>query len=432
MGSRNRIPIRRHGEHGATLFIFTMSMFLLIGMGALAIDLASMYVARNESQQAADAAALAGAKYFVESGCVTAGNCATFETTAIARATQVTAASFVEGTPAIMNGTPTFDVTKPQNPQITVKVQSDPANPLHLYFLRALVHMASIVGAGGPLNTSITVGATATAEAWNPSGIVGGPTFCTGCVRPWLIPNCFQILPGTPPSCVGNLLDPSNNYAVLNSSCATSGGIIGEPIQIAIETQPTLYAAVDDGTGNVGYQNSIVACNTDQKTCGATVTTLPGPNVGFTVPSVDNLLHLPGGTTGAPPPAPFVSAGQDTIVTTTCPPQIQAGALNPLVFQGVISPAGSIVATSDSIITAYIYDWTTTTPLIPGVPQAVTIRGFAQIFITQVDTNGDVEGVILGVAGCGSNAGTCGKGAGSGTSINGSTMIPVRLIAPAN
>jgi uncharacterized membrane protein len=40
----------------------------LLGMVALAIDVVTLYVARSEMQRAADAAALAGAKAFVESG----------------------------------------------------------------------------------------------------------------------------------------------------------------------------------------------------------------------------------------------------------------------------------------------------------------------------------------------------------------------------
>ena len=37
-------------------------------MAALAIDVTTLYVARGEMQRAADAAALAGAKAFVDSG----------------------------------------------------------------------------------------------------------------------------------------------------------------------------------------------------------------------------------------------------------------------------------------------------------------------------------------------------------------------------
>jgi hypothetical protein len=404
MGSHERTKIRRYGERGSTLYIVAGSLVILLGMGALAIDLASLYVARNESQRAADSAALAGAKVFVESGCVTSGDCTSQEGTATDRANQVASQILVGGQPVTVQSI-SFNETS-QNPQITVQVQS--AN-LSIYF-------AGVVG----VTTAPTVGASATAEAYNPSGLAGGPTFCTGCVRPWLLINCnpSQPSPPNPPSaqCPGQayLLNPGANYSVANPGCAP-GGIIGQTLQIAIETNPTLYGAVDDGSSFAGYQQSINTCNTGQLSCGISRSTLLGTKIAFTTPGVESLLHTP---------APGLSLGQDWIDTTPCPPQIHAGARNPLVVQGVVGQ-DALVATSDSIVTAYIFDG----PLLtPALPQSLTITGFAQIFVTQVDANGDVWGVILGVAGCGSSGGGCG---GSG-SIKGPTMLPVRLIQGAS
>ncbi len=59
---------RRNKERGATLIYVALSLFVLMGMGALAIDLVTLYAARSEAQRAADAAALAGAKQFIDSG----------------------------------------------------------------------------------------------------------------------------------------------------------------------------------------------------------------------------------------------------------------------------------------------------------------------------------------------------------------------------
>jgi hypothetical protein len=401
MGSRQRTKIRRYGERGSTLYIVAGSLVILLGMGALAIDLASLYVARNESQRAADSAALAGAKVFVESGCVTSGDCTFQEGTATDRANQVASQILVGGQPVTVQSI-SFNETF-QNPQITVQVQS--AN-LSIYF-------AGAIG----VTTAPTVGASATAEAYNPSGTAGGPTFCTGCLRPWLIANCNPTFPG-----IGCLLNSGSNYSVANPGCVTSGGVVGEPIQIGLETNNTQFGAVDDGGGLASYQQSIITCNTGQKTCGTMVTTLPGTKTATTTPSVDTLLHIGPGNVG-------LNQGQDWIDTTVCPPQIHAGAFNPLVVQGVVGQ-DALVATSDSIVTAYIFDGTLT-PAVPPFPQPIeqrTIRGFAQIFVTQVDANGDVWGVILGVAGCGSSAGSCGE---SG-SIKGPTMLPVRLIHGAD
>ena len=460
MGPRNHIDARRHGERGAALYIVTMSMFLFIGMGALAIDLASMYVARAESQRAADAAALAGANYFAESGCVTTGNCNAYQAVAIGRATEVAAQSFIEGQPATIVGTPTFNENQAQNPQITVQVQS---NGLNLFFLPAFAHMASLVGANVAPPTGFNVGATATAEAYNPSGFTGGPTYCTGCTRPWLIANCDQSLGYTAPTNAGcttgtqtatqaYLLDAGNNYAVANPSC-TPTGVVGAQIEIALQSPTnaalvpptTLYAALDNdnpGLANFNdYQNAISTCMTGQTTCGQpTLNVLPIVPAAIipTQLGVESILHTTTfSTIAAPPPLPpnpGAGSNQDWIDTTVCPPQIHAGGQDPLVTQGIVA-ADSPIATSDSIVTAYIFD------IPPGgtglvyntlgtdTAQTVNIVGFAQIFVTQVDQFGNVYGVILGVAGCGSNSGgTCGLGSGNSQSINGPTLIPVRLI----
>ena len=466
MGSSKRGQTTRQSERGATLFIFTLSLFLLVGMGALAIDLASMYVARNQSQRAADAAALAGAKYFVESGCVTVGDCDnfTYETTAIARATEALAqpcggvgSNCVEGQQVSIVGTPTFNTAQEQNPQITVQVQS--AN-LRLYFIPAFAGLANILGSGtAGAATPFQVGATATAEAYNPSGFNGGPVYCTGCLRPWLIPNCDQTIAtgltnglcvstaATPPTPAAQayLLTPGS-YGVQNPGC-TPAGVVGEQIEIPLETPTspgltpptTLYGAADvDNPGlenYTDYQQAITTCFTAaQTTCGTpTMNVLPttaASLLNYTELGVDALLHLPTMTTG-------LGAGQDYIDTTVCPPQIHAGANNPYVAQGIIAQ-DSVIATSDSIVTAYIYD-----SLGPGysglaydpaglvdTSQTVNIVGFAQIFISQVDANGNVWGNILGVAGCGQNAnGSCTAHPGS---INGSTLLPVRLITPSS
>lgn len=55
-----------HGKRGATLVFVAVAMGALFGFLALAIDLGMLFVARNDAQRAADAAALAGASAFLE------------------------------------------------------------------------------------------------------------------------------------------------------------------------------------------------------------------------------------------------------------------------------------------------------------------------------------------------------------------------------
>jgi hypothetical protein len=424
MGSRKKAKRQRNGERGNTLYVVAGFMFVMLGMGALAIDLASLYVARTQSQRAADSAALAGAKVFVETGCVTNGSCAGEEGLATTRATQAASQSLVEGQTVTVQSVNFLET--PQNPQITVQIQSP---NLHLYFAGAL-----------GVTSGPTVAATATAEAYNPSGAAGGaPIYCTSCARPWLIANCDQTLFSAPagaypPSnlCTATtppetyLLNPGNNYSVANPGCVTGAGVVGETIDMKFLTADTLYGAldVDNGAGiYADYQTAITTCFTGATTCGTALPTyiLPlGPALtAATSAGGEALMHVT--ATGQ-------AVGQDYIDATVCPPQIHAGALNPFVVQGVLAQ-DSVIATSDSIVTAYIFDSPTATPLIPqtvtGTSQAVNIVGFAQIFVTYVDPNGgDVWGVILGVAGCGSNPGAC------TAAIQGPTTMPVRLITP--
>src|SRR6266436_4952709 len=67
MARTSRFYIRR-GEQGITVAFVAVSIFALVGMAALAIDLVTLYVAKAQAQRVADAAALAGAKTLVEYG----------------------------------------------------------------------------------------------------------------------------------------------------------------------------------------------------------------------------------------------------------------------------------------------------------------------------------------------------------------------------
>ncbi len=51
-----------HSERGITLYMAAAGMFALLGFVALAVDMGMLYQVRNESQNIADAAALAGAR----------------------------------------------------------------------------------------------------------------------------------------------------------------------------------------------------------------------------------------------------------------------------------------------------------------------------------------------------------------------------------
>jgi len=95
--------------------------------------------------------------------------------------------------------------------------------------------------------------------------------------------------------------------------------------------------------------------------------------------------------------------------------QIQAGDYTHIRYN---IPIGTVIATSDSIITVPLFENTTNAPL----PPTVTIVGFLQLFVDDVGPQGDLNGHILNVSGCGtSSSGTVASGGGV-------SPIPVRLI----
>jgi Flp pilus assembly protein TadG len=58
----NRMPRFKKRQQGAVAIMVGLSLFILVGMLAVVVDLGHLYVAKTELQNAADAAALAGAK----------------------------------------------------------------------------------------------------------------------------------------------------------------------------------------------------------------------------------------------------------------------------------------------------------------------------------------------------------------------------------
>src|ERR1700730_7271139 len=65
---------KRKNERGVTIVLVAFSLLALLGLAALAIDIATLYAAHGEAQRAADAAALAGARMFAASGYTSASS----------------------------------------------------------------------------------------------------------------------------------------------------------------------------------------------------------------------------------------------------------------------------------------------------------------------------------------------------------------------
>ena len=414
----------RNGERGISLYLVAGGMVFLLGVAALAIDVASLYVARDEAQRAADAGALAGAQTFVQSG-FTSGliTQAAAQTLATNGAIAVGAQNKVGGQAAqIQGGDVTFDFSKPEDPRITVVVQRTAArgNPLPTFFAKVLGFLSG------------DVAATATAEAYNPSG--GGPGVATSCLKPWILPNCDpkHSTPGNP-FCPGSatFVDP-NTGAISNPGLATKGVIgetlvlkSGDPANAPVPSQyypvilqqtsgalcPSCGSSSSSSNGAALYRSNIECCNTSTLACGVTgiveLSLKPGNMQGPTQQGVSCLIHQTPGN------------GQDTLNTSTTPFQYIAGANNPF------APKGTAMSSSDSVVTIPLYAGQ---PLCPGgsCNSTVTILGYLQVFITGVTGGGDVSAVVLNVGGCGSGGG--GGGGGGPVIGGGGAFIPVRLV----
>jgi hypothetical protein len=115
--------------------------------------------------------------------------------------------------------------------------------------------------------------------------------------------------------------------------------------------------------------------------------------------------------------------GQDTITyNSTNGFTMTAGSNNP-------NPnlAGKNITSSDSLVTIPLYDGS---PPCPGKScgASVAIVGFLQVFVEQVDNQGNVLATVMGISGCSGG----GSGNPSPISTGGTSPIPVRLIQPGN
>src|SRR5713226_5648536 len=359
----------RNGERGISLFLVAGGMVFLLGVAALAIDVASLYVARDEAQRAADAGALAGAKGLVDTGCVSggAGACAAFQPLATTRATSAAGqntvgAVLVSSLPGACVSVTFPTPTSPAgDPLVQVRVQRTTAcgNAMPTFFAKILGFLSG------------DVAATATAEAYNPSSSTTGPTICVSCLKPLLVPNCdpdpghvvsagnananvnCPVVPGV--SYMPNFVDPTNR-SIVNPG-VTPTGVVGEEWTLHTVSGPSQYFVVDTGCGQGNQTSCIQGCTTTQWTCGSLLDTVQGAKAGQFDKSVDNLIHAK-----APGPA---NHGQDTIALAGTPaaPVIVGGTNNP-------NPAivGKTITSSDSLVTVALYSGVDTNglPVQPG------------------------------------------------------------------
>jgi len=347
------------------------------------------------------------------------------------------------------------------NPVVTVKVQQP---NLPTFF-------APIFGLFNSNWNKASVSATASAEAFNSSN-AGSYAIQPRCVKPWIVPNYDPLNPaGCTSPVVPNSCNPfvtTSSGAITNPGILADGsGVIGEifwlvpdcnqpgggsktcnlignaapqanypspkgltpPVTPNLQYVPSLVSSSGSASTAVpaclgfsvsnSYAQAIVGCDqATQYQCGVsqanTVDLTENPvfpyKNGDTTNGGQCLIHED--------PSSFI--GQDVVSTVagTFPFQIQAGTNNPIVLAPGGLPANALITSSTSIASLPIYDPTTSTITQNGA-NTVTIVGFLQVFINQVDDYGDVNVTVMNVTGCGPSP---------GATFSGTSSVPVRLI----
>jgi hypothetical protein len=422
--AQNKVLVQgRRGERGQTIVLVAISILSLLAMASLAVDLVTLYVAKGQIQHAADAAALAGAKAFVDSGLTTnTPPSAALQTLATNMANAYVNATLPNN--LVAGVVPTLVTSSPQilnnggdgNPYITVTL-NQPTLPT--FFARIWgVRFAS-------------VSATATAEAYNPSNwqITNGVSVAPACVKPLLVSNMDPN--PLPPNVPGNpFVDPTTG--------AVEANVLGEPITLTSScgagpcstfapSAGTYFPAAVSGASSFcpspasspscnslagQYQQSVQCCDSTVYSCGgnspnATIDNVITPITTLTQTGLQCAIHASGAG---------LLQGQDAIdvsnfTSNTGPMQITPAT------EPSGAPAGSYVNTSNSIMTFPIF--------VPLAGKQVTVVGFLQIFVTQTGPPGaDLDGYIVNVVNC-SNSGPTSTVSGGGIS-----PVPVRLITP--
>src|SRR3984893_17572551 len=240
-------------ERGITMILVAVAMTAIIAMAALSIDVITLYLAREEAQRSADAAALAAAKVISVSGITGAADpdtdsaswkliCGGSSSTATQAAQAVVQQNAVGG--AAVAGTST--VTYLAGSGGTISSSTD-CSTLSTAFAVNPIVTVQIQQTGLPTffsriwrRTTNTVSATATAEVFNPSdsGNVGKQTTGTiipvqpRCVKPWIVPNLDPLNPSSACTTSCNPFVGASDGHIVNSGISlnggNSGGVIGE------------------------------------------------------------------------------------------------------------------------------------------------------------------------------------------------------------
>ncbi|HMD15985.1 MAG TPA: pilus assembly protein TadG-related protein [Terriglobales bacterium] len=427
--------------------VAVVMLFVVGAMAALSIDVVTFYTARSEAQLAADGAALAAARVLANSGATsdpTGTLLASVETptTGIATtvAVQVAVQNQVGGTNVAASQVAVGFGGTYTNPTVTIVVQ----------VLNLPTFFARIWG-----TKSIAVSASATAEAYNPSGAYASPTGTTipvapVCVKPWLLPNVSPNPGAANPqifdSASGAILDtnllgwetpaaPGNTHLKTRCSGGTKDCLPASAntpaawqyypgtTDPATGSFPAPSAASVACTGCVGFNNyqlSIAGCVQTPISCYSSAPPAQIINID-TTSDANRDVETGGAVNGMTNASANGWADSVDTVAPSPPFQFVAGLGNPI--PGL---AGNTMMVSESLVTVPVIDAVPATWPPATYPQ-VQIIGFVQLFLNPYgdpSANGHIRTEVINLVGCGTGA------AGQPILGNGASPVAVRLISP--
>ncbi|MGN6592306.1 MAG: pilus assembly protein TadG-related protein [Terriglobales bacterium] len=376
--------MRQRRQRGVTVVVMSLMLGALCGAAALAVDVGVLFTAKNSAQNAADAAALAGAFTFLKPASAQ-------PTAAINAAIALANANEVLGTQLnISSADVSVDVG---NRRVTVTVPRQGGSGIPMFFAQVLgIQREDVV-------------AKATAEA---SPVATGSI----CLRPIFVPN--TILSSETPSqaCTDGqtILGADGNLSPwLQANTQLLGALKTiRPTSPQGALAPSQYYSLDFSNGAGGNGASFYECALGHNLadCGITPTVAA---CGTSYPTENGDMKGP------------TQTGIGNLLGSTPDTWVGMGAYE--------TPSGVVTDTSNQLIVAPVWD-----DCCPGCSIGpgggnVTIIGFSNWFVDGIDTGGSDPGVIanfVNAAGCGAGGG----GNGGGVATNASFGIPVRLVTP--
>lgn len=244
-------PEQVHGkERGAAAVLVAISMVVLLGFGALAVDVGAMYAEKAQLQNGADATALA-----IAGDCAKGLNCAAAMTDTDNRLADDNARDGASGV---------FSVTQPNT--TTVRVETNAQAPgstddsFALYFARVLGHESSVIHAR--------------AEAT------------------WGTPSAAKTLPWTISECVFKQFLSPSQLAEFNSTQTFTGDPVPTRILFRYDQNVPTFPGCDAqngyAPGGFGWLDTDSGCSTDIDVANSEVGSNPGndlPNVCHDMPA---------------------------------------------------------------------------------------------------------------------------------------------------